>query len=210
MDTYFNVFSWFLKGGVVMYPLLLCSFVVVVITAERGLYFWKTKTDVTRLMEAIDYHLKKGDWDTANEVCQSFGGAFSAMLIKLMKESVYRDAKFEQYLDGAVMSLVAEMRRGMDYLEVIVTLAPLLGLLGTVTGMIHSFQVLSVKAGQPLAVTGGIGEALIATATGLCVAILALMVNSFFSHRVNNFILDMERVCNQLLFYPREKVSHEI
>jgi len=70
----------------------------------------------------------------------------------------------------------------------------LLGLLGTVIGMINSFSVFNVKNGQPMAITGGIGEALVATATGLMVAIMALIVHTYFTHRLDQLVTDMEQV----------------
>ena len=76
-----------------------------------------------------------------------------------------------------------KLRARLNYLSMIVTLAPLLGLLGTISGMIDSFNIFSLQAGQPLAITGGIGEALIATATGLCVSIFALLVHTYFAQK---------------------------
>ena len=97
------------------------------------------------------------------------------------------------------MLMAAKMREYFNYLSAIVTLSPLLGLLGTVIGMINSFSVLNVKAGQPLAITGGVGEALVATATGLCVAILAMVIHTYYSHRLDNVVTDMEELSNMLL-----------
>ena len=78
-------------------------------------------------------------------------------------------------------------------------MSPLLGLLGTVTGMINSFSILSVSEGQPFAITAGVGEALVATATGLLVAILALVVHTYLAHRLDNLVSDMERLASVYL-----------
>lgn len=72
-------------------------------------------------------------------------------------------------------------------------MAPLLGLLGTISGMITSFSVFNLESGQPTAITGGVGEALIATAMGLCVAIISLTVHAYFSQRIENIVTDMEQ-----------------
>ena len=88
---------------------------------------------------------------------------------------------------------VASLRQRLYYLSVIVTMAPLLGLLGTIGGMISAFSVFNVEAGQATAITGGVGEALIATAMGLCVAIMALAVHAYFTQRLENIITDMEQ-----------------
>ena len=84
-------------------------------------------------------------------------------------------------------------------------MAPLLGLLGTVIGMIGSFKVLDVSGDNPALITGGVGEALIATATGLCVAVLALVVHSYFSNRLDGILTDVENVCTLLINKSRGK-----
>ena len=84
-------------------------------------------------------------------------------------------------------------------------MAPLLGLLGTVVGMIGSFRVLDVAGDNPALITGGVGEALIATATGLCVAVLALIVRSYFSNRLDSILTDVENVCTLVISKSRGK-----
>ena len=86
-----------------------------------------------------------------------------------------------------------ELRARLNYLSMIVTMAPLLGLLGTIFGMIESFNVFSLSAEEPLAITGGIGEALTATAFGLCVAIFALVVHTVFAQRLDHILAMMDR-----------------
>ena len=81
----------------------------------------------------------------------------------------------------------------------VVTMAPLLGLLGTVVGMIRAFNVLNVSSGQPFAITGGVGEALVATAAGLCVAILALSLLSYFRMRLDAVLGDLEETAAMVL-----------
>lgn len=85
---------------------------------------------------------------------------------------------------------LAKLRKRLYYLSVIVTMAPLLG---TISGMITSFSVFNLESGQPTAITGGVGEALIATAMGLCVAIISLTVHAYFSQRIENIVTDMEQ-----------------
>ena len=88
---------------------------------------------------------------------------------------------------------LSRLRQRLYYLQVIVTMAPLLGLLGTISGMISAFSVFNLESGQSAAITGGVGEALIATAMGLCVAILSLVIHAYFSQRIENIITDMEQ-----------------
>ena len=89
---------------------------------------------------------------------------------------------------------IGSLQRYLRWLEVIGNISPLLGLLGTVIGMIGSFNVLSVSNGQPFAVTGGVAEALVCTATGLFVAIIALIAYTYLSQQVSHFVSDMEKL----------------
>lgn len=193
------IYSLFSRGGLVMWPLLLCSVIVVAIVLERGIYFRNVKTDVKALFIVLDEQLKTGDLEKVRESCENVKGVPAEILAKALTYQFDDSLQLEKIFDGLATMAVSDLKYRLDYLETIVTLAPLLGLLGTVTGMIQSFSVLTIKSGQPLAITGGIGEALIATATGLCIAILALIVHSYFSHRVNSIISDIERVTNVVL-----------
>ena len=101
-------------------------------------------------------------------------------------------AEWKAFIEMQSGIFISRLRSHLYYLSVIVTLAPLLGLLGTISGMIRSFSIFNVQSGQAIAITGGIGEALIATAFGLCVAILALVIHSYFTQRLDRIITDME------------------
>ncbi|MDR3589384.1 MAG: MotA/TolQ/ExbB proton channel family protein [Negativicutes bacterium] len=199
MELISYIYSLFSRGGLVMWPLLLCSVIVVAIVLERGIYFRNVKTDVKALFIVLDEQLKTGDLEKVRESCENVKGVPAEILAKALTYQFDDSLQLEKIFDGLATMAVSDLKYRLDYLETIVTLAPLLGLLGTVTGMIQSFSVLTIKSGQPLAITGGIGEALIATATGLCIAILALIVHSYFSHRVNSIISDIERVTNVVL-----------
>jgi biopolymer transport protein ExbB len=199
VELFSYIFSLFSKGGLVMYPLLLCSVIVVAITLERSIYFRSVKTDVKALLIVLDDQLKTGDLEKVRKSCEKVKGVPAEILAKASTYKFDDSLQLEKIFDELATMAVYDLKYRLDYLETIITLAPLLGLLGTVTGMIQSFSVLTIKSGQPLAITGGIGEALIATATGLCVAILALIIHSYFSHRINRTISDIEQVTNVVL-----------
>jgi len=194
-----QIFMMFSKGGLVMYPLLICSVIVVAIAIERGLYFRHGETDVKALLGVLDEQLNKGNWDGVREVCTNSKGIAAEMLANALQQKSEDHMQLEQNFDRVATIVATALRYRLDFLDTIVTLAPLLGLLGTVTGMIQSFSVFAIKGSQPLAITGGVGEALIATATGLCVAILALLIHSYFSHHVNAIISDMEHLSSYVL-----------
>lgn len=209
VDGINQVFSMFVKGGFVMWPLLLCSVIVVAIAVDRGLYFRRINTDVASLKMLLGDHLHKGNWEKVREICGQTGGIQADILSKAFTRQITGASQLEQRIDNIAAVVMDDLRYRLEYLDTIVTLAPLLGLLGTVTGMIRSFSVFSLQEGQPLMITGGIGEALIATATGLCVAIFALIIQSYFSHRVNVAITDVERLTNYVLDAVPGRRFHE-
>ena len=117
----------------------------------------------------------------------------------------YDDERRGAFVEVQSGVLLAKLRSRLYYLSVIVTMAPLLGLLGTISGMITSFSIFNVESGQAIAITGGCGEALVATAFGLCVAILALAVHAYFTQRLDRIITDMELCFSALELMPRKE-----
>lgn len=188
-----ELLAMFHQGGLVMYPLLLCSIIAVAILVERLRTYKKAKSNMAMLREEIPAHIHERE--ALLDICVHDGGVAA--------ETVYAGAaqggtpeQQNQRMQSAAVTIAGRLRSYLNYLETIVTLAPLLGLLGTVTGMISSFNVLSVADGQPFAITAGVGEALIATATGLCVAIIALVIHTYLVQVQDKLITDMEEMGN--------------
>lgn len=181
----------FEKGGLVMWPLLLCSLIAVAILVERIRTYRRARSNMGRLREEIPVLVEGKRWQELDSLCREESG-LAAQLIAYAAKQNHSSEKQVQALQGAAASMAAELRKYLNYLSTIVTLAPLLGLLGTVTGMIDSFSVLSVQNGEPFAITGGVGEALIATATGLCVAVIALVIHTYLAQQEDNLVSEME------------------
>ncbi len=199
MEVLYNAAALFQKGGPVMYPLVACSIIVVAIAVERFLFFRAAETDIDGLLARIDPLLVQSDRPKALEECRNAKGLTAAILAAGLKRPYADIRSMENALSGAASLAAAALRERLGFLDTIVTLAPLLGLLGTVVGMISSFSVIDIRSGQPQAITGGVGEALVATAAGLCVAVLALAVHSYFVHRLDTLVTGMERGCTYLL-----------
>lgn len=173
------------RGGVVMWPLLGISLLVVTLAFERC-WFWLATNRPSRLsrLRRIGILLKRGDRAAVrvlNEGDTSVYGRVVAMLIEETKRST------DAVLIEAVESQRPRMERFMVILSTIITAAPLLGILGTVMGIISSFQVLSDEAAQtdPRAVSQGIAEALLTTAAGLSVALIALFPHNAFRAQID-------------------------
>ena len=191
MDFIAQGINFFRQGGIVMYFLLAMSIFVVFIGIERAFYF--ARMDAGRAF-AHEFML-----DIANERFQEAvkltntqRGVIADILFSAVTKNSKNSRKMSSYMEIQSGIALSKLRNRMYYLSVTVTMAPHLGLLGTISGMISTFSVFNLDAGEPSAITGGVGEALIATAMGLCVAIIALSVHAYFSQRIENIVTDME------------------
>lgn len=210
MEFFSPIMTIFQKGGPVMYLLLACSIGVLAIAVERFAYYHSADHDTEELLSAVKLKLDNKDWNGAMQNCEIAKGVLGAVLAKGLHRRNRGRYSIETTLDGAASYEVAKLREHLNYLDTMVTLSPLLGLLGTVIGMIQSFSIMNLKAGQSMAITGGVGEALVTTATGLCVAVMALVVHSYFNHRLDKIITDLEQACGYLLDILDRGGSHEI
>jgi biopolymer transport protein ExbB len=173
----------------------------VAIAVERFLYYRSLSVNTLDFQQKLIPLLEKQRFSEAAQVCEQATPNALAAVAGAGLQACLRGSQVENALESAAMLAAARLREHLDDLSMVVTLAPLLGLLGTVIGMINSFSVFNVQAGQPMAITGGVGEALIATATGLSVATLALILHSYFSRRVNRLITDIEQTTALVVSY---------
>jgi len=214
MEQVTQAINLFQKGGPVMYLLVLCSLFVIAIAVERFLYYRSISANSQVFQQKLQPLLEKQRFSDAIQFCEQTPDAIAKVALAGLVAH-QRGSQLENALESAAMLSAARLREHLDELSMIVTLAPLLGLLGTVIGMINSFSVFNVQSGQPMAITGGVGEALVATATGLSVATLALIIHSFFSRRVNRLVSDIEQTAALVISFVLIKKtgrrdSHEI
>jgi len=141
----------------------------------------------------IDYISKKFDVSIKNS-----DDALSRFVSPIV-ESVYSAEGLENRLHDVVGYMDERLKRGLNWLSMMVTMAPLLGLLGTVVGMIRSFAAVGGDIGAPTVITGGVSEALVATATGLSVAIVALAIHSWCTDKVNSDIAKLEQKLGSIM-----------
>ncbi len=197
MQAITDLIMYFHKGGLVMWPLLLCSITVIAIAIERFIYYRSVDSGSAFAAKYCEVVRAEGI-APATELAGNAGGSCALILADAGKMNGGREQK-AAYLESQAGIFIATLKNKLDYLSIIVTMSPLLGLLGTIVGMIGAFSIFNLQAGAPIAITGGIGEALIATASGLCVAILSLCAHSYFAHRMDNMITDMEQCFSALL-----------
>ncbi|MFC2469764.1 MAG: MotA/TolQ/ExbB proton channel family protein [Negativicutes bacterium] len=172
-----------------MYLLLLCSLSVAAIAIDRFLFYRRAQAGSKELLERMA--AVRGNEFLA--LSSEANDSVTAFLLKAGVKAAQGNGDVILAVESAYSEAAMELRARLNYLSMIVTMAPLLGLLGTIFGMIESFNVFSLSAEEPLAITGGIGEALTATAFGLCVAIFALVVHTVFAQRLDHILAMMDR-----------------
>ncbi|MDU2064317.1 MAG: MotA/TolQ/ExbB proton channel family protein [Sporomusaceae bacterium] len=192
MDFLQESIALFHKGGPVMYALLLSSFFVVAVGIERFYYYRQASIPFSTFKEKLEPLLQRKMISEAQTFCQN-GSNVVAVVAGAGIEAFQQGRNAEKAMESAATFMAAKLRERLNYVSTVVTLAPLMGLLGTVVGMINSFSVFNVAQGEPGAITGGVGEALVATASGLCIAILALMIYTYFSQRLDSLVTDIEQ-----------------
>lgn len=205
MEMIQETIMYFHKGGLVMWPLLFCSFAVFAIAIERFL-FYKSADSGEKFKNDYCSLLSENNLQTAKELAQNTPGQIAEILFKAADNAKTQEDLVD-YLENEMDILTALLKNKLDYLSIIVTMSPLLGLLGTIVGMIGAFSIFNVHAGAPMAITGGIGEALIATASGLCVAIVSLCFHSYFTHRMDNIITNTGRCATALIQANRRSMQ---
>lgn len=190
----------FVKGGFAMYPLLALSVVTLAIAIERMVYLRKARIDTGKFMEAINGFLSRNALEEAYRFCESTSGPISRIIKAGLKNQKRGREDVIRSIEDAGAIEVSQLERGILIIQTISKIAPLIGLFGTVTGMIRSFQAIGGAGGEnPRLVAVGIGEALVATAGGLVVAIPAYFLAFFFMNLVSKFILDMQKSSIQFL-----------
>lgn len=180
------MFQILIKGGWMMIPLAACSLVAVTIIIDRFMFF--RRISVAHRGEEVIASVRQGKIDSALSIIDEAPGADQGATIPIMRvlsAGITHPQDPEGAMEAAGIGELSLMKRGLVALDTIITLSPLLGLLGTIIGMIDSFKVMSAAGlGQPHAVTGGVAEALIATATGITIAVITLIPYNYFLSRI--------------------------
>lgn len=188
------------KGGIVMIPLLLGSVLALAIVIERAFQLRTKKVLTGEIVKAIERIESVEDIRVAERICEANPGPFAGIiLVALRNRDLGSDELKEAILDQGRQE-IRTLERGLVALETIAAAAPLLGLLGTVTGMIKVFNVISKQGiGQASYLSGGISEALITTVTGLVIGIPALVAYNLLTARAESLVLDIEKYSSGLL-----------
>lgn len=199
-----NLWQIFLAGGPIMWPILLCSVLALAIVVEKLMYFAKIRIDTEEFLSSILEKMKRHQIKEALQVCD----ATKAPVSNILKAGILKydrpRPQIRETIEDASLYEIPRLEKNLPALATIAHISPLLGLLGTVIGMVRVFQVIQAKAATFRAVSpgdlaGGVWEALLATVAGLMVAIPAFLAYNYLVNRIHNFILEMERVATEFM-----------
>ena len=203
-----GILDFLQKGGVMMYPLIICSMILVALILERIIVLRKESPDVEGVYDEIVENFQPGgDSQKALGVAEKLGvpgRVFARGLRNAQREPDAIEMAMELQATGETPSLESNLA----IIKTIINIAPLLGLLGTIAGMISSFRAASqVGLSNPTQILGGISEALISTATGITLAVVGFVFHNYFSNRVRKTIEEIEYFGAELVNYITGRVD---
>jgi biopolymer transport protein ExbB len=196
------MFEILVRGGITMPFIILCSIIGVVIIIERLLFFRKIKIDESKMIDRLKVTLEKKHFDEALSICETNPSPVTNLMKVGIEHRQYgREVLKDAIVDAANLEIPA-LERNISALGTIANIAPLLGLLGTVFGIISSFGILGTLGVQPdpAMLARGIAEALISTASGIIVALPAIIFYNYLVNKVNHIIIRLENRVNGLVF----------
>ena len=196
-------------GKYLMVPLLCCSVMALAVIVDRLRAFRLAERDTTSMRERVIECLQRGKTDEAIAACEEFGGPVAAVLLvgllrykklqELGKSMTEIEANVTKTMGDYAPHVIEALEKRVNLLVLIASVSPLLGMTGTVTGMISSFNQMAAEGVGGEAVAGGISEALITTAAGLLIAIPAVVCYNIFSKKIDRYVLEIEETATELI-----------
>ncbi|MDD3375598.1 MAG: MotA/TolQ/ExbB proton channel family protein [Candidatus Omnitrophica bacterium] len=201
-----NAWELIVAGGPIMIPIILCSFFALAITIEKFIYFSMIKTNPQELRKDIFNLIKNNKIKDAVAYCEESRSPIAKVLEAGILKFGSSKEEIKEALTDASLFEIPKLERRLTALATIAHITPLLGLLGTVTGMASNFHMIQMRATSLNPVTpgdlaGGIWEALLTTVAGLIVAIPTFVIYNYLVSRINKFVLEMERSATELVNY---------
>ncbi|MDY6029854.1 MAG: MotA/TolQ/ExbB proton channel family protein [Acidaminococcaceae bacterium] len=198
MSAFSTAADYFVKGGPCMWPLLFCSIGSIVIGVERYLYYRKSMSGTDYAVEFCKI-INDFDYKGAGDLSRSVKGEAAKMALDALSIKENLGNRLESIIYARADRIIDSYERNINYLSVLIGLAPMLGLLGTITGMIASFNALNERTQNPMAVTAGIGEALITTVFGLTIAIMGMCIHAYLSSKIKTETLNIYEISSALV-----------
>ena len=203
MNVQYNLMTLFADGGPMMYALVLCSLVALGVIIAKAFTLHVAHRGTDRILEEVEELSQAGNIDEAIGRCTETPGPTAAILLvglRRIRDGQFKEAELEQAIDTTGTIELGFLERGLVILATVANVAPLMGFLGTVAGMIMAFASIETAGDvDPTLVAGGIKVALLTTATGLLIAIPTNIGYNFFVTRIDRLIVDMEQGTQQIL-----------
>ncbi len=196
-----DVADWLNAGGLLIWPLLLIGLVAIVLASERFAFLMRIRTNSDKIMADILGYVDREEWQACRDYCDKNNRFPTCRVLRSVFEhlNVSRET-MENAIQEAILRQIPRLERFVATLAVLAAIAPLLGLLGTVTGMINTFQVITLfGTGDPKLMSGGISEALVTTQLGLAVAVPIILMHHFLERRIDKILGDIEEKGNKIV-----------
>ncbi len=196
-----SVIHFIKAGGFVMYPLLLISIVAVVIIVERFLAFAQFWNLASGLLPDVLKQCSDSKYENALTLCERRKGPVAHCMSVVLRHRHQPSREIERLVEETGQDYFIKMERLLPVLDTTTTISPLLGLLGTIVGMIGTFNAISAQQsrGNSDAVLAGVGEALYATASGILIAVICFMAYNYFTSRLRTITAETEQAATRLM-----------
>jgi biopolymer transport protein ExbB len=195
-----KVVAIFNSGGFMMYPLLISAIIALIIIFERIFALREDKILIPDLLQFIKKMNRKEDLIHAEQLSKSHSGPFGNIMLVGLENRKLSTTEVRQFLEDQGQYEVRYLEKGLNILETIAGIAPLMGLLGTVFGIIKVFnKIEEIGLSDPAAFSGGISEALVTTAVGLVIGIAVLISYNFLTKKAENLVAEIENIATNLI-----------
>lgn len=202
--------EYFAKGGIMMWPLLICSVLSAAIIIERFLSYHRAKTDVNELMNKLKIFLYQSKFSEAVALAERTRGPVAYVLTAGLKEQDFGRVAMEEAMEEAGLHAIPLLEKFLPTLSTLASISTLLGFTGTVMGMISAFNsIAAANITTPQVVASGVSEALITTAYGLFIAIPTVVAYNYFVSRADSFVLEIEKSSAELIGIITRKKDEE-
>lgn len=195
-----NIIDFIQKGGIFMYPMIILGFAAFFLIIERWIYLTRNSTKNKKLTDEVISMLEKKDIEGARKKCAQSDGVVAQILDKGLIHYDKNEETMEKVMDESILTVIPHSERFLPIISVIAAMQPMLGLLGTVSGMIALFNAMGINGtDDPTRFASGISEALITTETGLAFGLPIVFFHGVLSYKVEKLIGEMEVEAKRLI-----------
>ena len=204
-----TLWEFFIKGGPVMWPLFACSIIALAIIIERLFTLRQSKIIPKELIEEVERLIRMGRLNDIEQLLKRSSSPLCPIIMAAIKNAGSRREIIKEYMEEAGATQAYTMERYIDILGIIAAISPLLGFLGTATGMVTTFKTITMGNNSSQLLANGISEALITTVLGLAIAIPVYVCYRVLIARSDYLLIDMEMTSARILEYLKGE-THEV